>query len=111
VTFFPKDRSEARGAKRPTGKFLSSRQATICCPTAPVAPTTATVYFPPISNLLEESYSAFSISYQQSCYSLSISTGFSPVILNGVKDPFNFKKFLGMIRMIFANRFLLKAES
>ena len=53
VTFLPKDRSEASGTKRATGNFLSSKQATICCPTAPVAPTTATLYVPPmIQNLL-----------------------------------------------------------
>ena len=53
VTFFPRDRSEARGTNRATGNLRSSRQATICCPTAPVAPTTATLYVPPIiANLL-----------------------------------------------------------
>ena len=48
VTFLPMDRSEASGTSRCTGNRRSSRQATICCPTAPVAPTTATVYVPPI---------------------------------------------------------------
>src|SRR3989338_3022383 len=42
--YFPSDLSDANSFKLPTGKFLSSRIDTISLPTAPVAPTTATVY-------------------------------------------------------------------
>jgi hypothetical protein len=44
VTALPSERSEARGLNSATGKLRSSRQATICLPTAPVAPATATLY-------------------------------------------------------------------
>ena len=39
--FLPADRAEARGLSSLTGKFLSSKQLIISCPTAPVIPTIA----------------------------------------------------------------------
>src|SRR3954470_7766384 len=41
----PADRSEARRRSSFTGKSRSSSTSRICSPTAPVAPTTATLYF------------------------------------------------------------------
>ena len=41
----PADRSEARKRNSPTGNKRSSNISRICSPTAPVTPTTATLYF------------------------------------------------------------------
>jgi hypothetical protein len=44
MTSLPSERAEAKGINSPTGKFRSSNIWIISVPTAPVAPTTATVY-------------------------------------------------------------------